>query len=61
MPDLGPEDGLRLAAESEPPGDFVSEDLRADCHRFLRELRALIALRQQQSRDGAPPELHSGD
>jgi len=28
--------------ESEPPGEFVSEDLRADCARFLEELRAQI-------------------
>jgi len=29
-------------ADSEPPGEFVSEDLRADCARFLEELRAQI-------------------
>jgi hypothetical protein len=28
--------------ESEPPGEFVSEDLRADCARFLEELRVQI-------------------
>ena len=30
------------AGESEPPGEFVTEDLRADCARFLEELRAQI-------------------
>jgi hypothetical protein len=30
------------APKSEPPGEFVSEDLRADCARFLEELRAQI-------------------
>jgi len=30
------------APESEPPGEFVSEDLRADCARFLEELRTQI-------------------
>ena len=30
------------APKSEPPGEFVSEDLRADCARFLEELRVQI-------------------
>jgi hypothetical protein len=30
------------ALESDPPGEFVSEDLRADCARFLEELRLQI-------------------
>jgi len=30
------------APESNPPGEFVSEDLRADCARFLEELRVQI-------------------
>jgi hypothetical protein len=33
------------ARESELPGEFVSEDLRTDCARFLEELRALIGRR----------------
>jgi hypothetical protein len=33
--------------EPELPGDFVSEDLRADCIRFLEELRALIGRRAE--------------
>src|SRR5262245_46371479 len=35
------------AHEPELPGDFVSEDLRADCLRFLEELRALIGRRAE--------------
>ena len=34
------------------PGDFVSEDLRADCARFLEQLRKLVELRSAQ-----PPEI----
>ena len=41
--DQGPNDALRLPAESETPGDLVSADLQADYDRFLGELRALIA------------------
>ena len=33
------------AREPEPPGEFVSEDLRADCARFLEDQRALIRWR----------------
>jgi hypothetical protein len=33
------------AREPELPGEFVSEDLRADCARFLEELRTLIGQR----------------
>jgi len=33
------------ARESELPGEFVSEDLRADCARFLEDLRARIGVR----------------
>jgi hypothetical protein len=39
-------DGLAF----EPPGEFVSEDLRADCVRFLEELRTQI-----EGRAGLPP------
>ena len=31
--------------ESELPGEFVSDDLRADCARFLKDHRALIRRR----------------
>ncbi len=37
--------------EPEPPGEFVSEELRSDCARFLKELRALVGLRS-----ALPPE-----
>jgi len=33
------------ARESELPGEFVSEDLRADCARFLEDLWARIGVR----------------
>jgi hypothetical protein len=35
------------AGERDLPGDFVSEDLRADCARFLDELRTLIGRRAE--------------
>jgi hypothetical protein len=34
-------------SEHELPGEFVSEDLRADCERFLDELRALVRFRRE--------------
>ena len=39
--------GVPSSREPELPGDFVSEDLRTDCARFLEEQRALIALRRE--------------
>jgi hypothetical protein len=42
----GPEYG---AAPEQLPGEFVSEDLRADCARFLEELRAVISRRSEAS------------
>jgi len=33
------------ACEPKPPGQFVSEDLRADCTRFLENSRALAGRR----------------
>jgi hypothetical protein len=35
------------AAQPELPGEFVSEDLRADCNRFLEEARALAGRRAE--------------
>jgi hypothetical protein len=35
------------------PGEFVSEELRADCARFLGEQRALIALRCELAPESA--------
>ena len=42
-----PEAASSAAPESELPGEFVSEDLRADCARFLDDLRARTALRRK--------------
>ena len=39
--------------EPELPGEFVSEDLRADCARFMEELRALVRHRTELPREGA--------
>ena len=39
--------------EPKLPGDFVSEDLRDDCARFLGELQALIARREEMPPNGA--------
>jgi hypothetical protein len=39
--------GSRPSPEPELPGEFVSEDLRADCGRFLNELRARVELRRE--------------
>jgi hypothetical protein len=33
------------------PGEFVSEDLRADCARFLGELHSVIRHRWERSED----------
>jgi hypothetical protein len=38
----------------ELPGEFVSEELRADCARFLEELRVLVRHRSELPRKGAP-------
>jgi hypothetical protein len=35
--------------ESDVPGDFVSDDLRADCARFIDDVRTLV------ERRAAPP------
>ena len=36
----------------ELPGEFVSDDLRADCDRFLEELRARVAFRRELAPEG---------
>ena len=46
--------------EPELPGEFVSEDLRADCARFLSEQRALIGLRRELLRENPPPWVPGG-
>jgi hypothetical protein len=38
------------------PGEFVSEELRDDCVRFLDELRAQIALRGERERAAWVPQ-----
>jgi hypothetical protein len=40
------------AAEPKLPGEFVSEDMRADCARFLDDLRARGALRRESRLTG---------
>lgn len=37
----------------EPPGQFVSEELRTDCARFLEELRAQVRLRHERPQERA--------
>jgi hypothetical protein len=39
--------GWLPSPESEPPGEFVSDDLRDDCARFLDELRRTVELRRE--------------
>jgi hypothetical protein len=45
--------GSPPSPEPELPGEFVSDDLRADCARFLSEQRALIGLRRELSPESA--------
>jgi hypothetical protein len=50
--DVGPSHAAGSPSpERELPGEFVSEDLRNDCARFLDELRRLVEVRR-----GLPPE-----
>jgi hypothetical protein len=46
----GPRSEGRSSSSPEPelPGDFVSDDLRADCARFLDELRERVQLRRER-------------
>lgn len=46
-----PEAGSSRSPEPELPGEFVSEDMRADCARFLDELRALVRQRREQPQE----------
>jgi hypothetical protein len=45
--------GLPLSPDPELPGEFVSDELRNDCARFLDELRRLVELRRQPAPDSA--------
>jgi hypothetical protein len=42
-----PEAASSRAPRPELPGDFVSEDLRTDCARFLDDVRTRTALRRE--------------
>jgi hypothetical protein len=39
--------------ERELPGEFVSDDLRNDCARFMDELRQLVDVRRELTPDSA--------
>ena len=39
--------GAPPSPDPEPPGEFVSDDLRNDCARFLGELRQRVELRRE--------------
>lgn len=45
--------GSPLTPEPELPGEFVSDDLRHDCARFLDEQRRLVELRRALTPDSA--------
>ena len=45
--------GSPPSPEPELPGEFVSEDLRADCARFLSEQRRLIGFRRDLAPESA--------
>ena len=45
--------GSPPSPDPELPGEFVSDDLRNDCARFLDELRRLVELRRQPAPDSA--------
>ena len=45
--------GSPPSPESELPGEFVSEDLRADCARFLNEQRRQIGFRRDLAPESA--------
>jgi hypothetical protein len=48
----GPSDQLKAppGLTAEPPGEFVSDELREDCARFLDELRTQLT-RREEARD----------
>ena len=50
---VGPSDaaGSPPTPEPELPGEFVSDDLRNDCARFLDEQRRLVELRRELTPD----------
>jgi len=46
--------GSPPSPKPELPGEFVSEDLRTDCARFLEELQARIGFRRELPPETAP-------
>ena len=43
--------GSPPSPDPELPGEYVSDELRDDCARFLDELRQLVELRRQPTQD----------
>ena len=54
--EFGPTRDADASPKAEPalPGEFVTEEMRADCARFLAELRALVRLRRELPEAGSP-------
>ena len=50
---VGPNQAAGSPRKPEPPGEFVSDDLRNDCARFLDEQRRLVELRREPTPDSA--------
>jgi hypothetical protein len=48
----GPEPEPSAASKPELPGEFVSEDMRVDCARFLDDVRTRTALRRESPLGG---------
>jgi hypothetical protein len=53
--EFGPARDTDASPTAEPalPGEFVTDEMRADCARFLAELRALVRLRRELPEDGS--------
>jgi len=54
--EFGPTPDAEPSPTVEPalPGEFVTEEMRDDCARFLAELRALVRLRCELPEAGSP-------
>ena len=49
-------DDPRQRDAPEPPGVFVSDELRSDCERFLHDVKRLVRLRRDREPEpGLPP------
>ena len=44
-------------AASGPPGHFLSDDLKSDTERFLRDVKRLVRRRRDVEREGAEPRV----